>query len=79
MKKNLFFFIFIFNFSFFVFHFSIAPAIEVSGHITEDTIWSPDNNPYEVVDNIFVDPNVTLTILPGTIVKYNTTTYPLGD
>jgi hypothetical protein len=79
MKKNLFFFIFIFNFSFFVFHFSIAPAIEVSGHITEDTIWSPDNNPYEVVDNIFVDPNVTLTILPGTIVKFNTTTYPLGD
>ncbi len=79
MKKNLFFFIFIFNFTFFILHFSIAPAIEVSGHITEHTTWSPDNNPYEVVDNIFVDPNVTLTILPGTIVRFNTTTYPIGD
>ncbi len=62
-----------------IFNFSIASAIEVSGHITEDTTWNPDNNPYIVVDNIFIDPNVTLTILPGTIVKFNTSTYPDGD
>ncbi len=69
MRKNLFFFIFIFNFTFFIFHFSIAGAIEVGGHITEDTTWSPDNNPYILIDNIYVDEGVTLTILPGTEIK----------
>ncbi|MCK5051947.1 MAG: right-handed parallel beta-helix repeat-containing protein [Candidatus Cloacimonetes bacterium] len=54
-------------------------SIDVQGHISEDTTWSPVNNPYIVIDNIFVDQNVTLTILPGTIVKFNTTTYPDGD
>jgi len=49
----------------------IVFAIEVSGHITEDTTWSPDNNPYLVVDDVYVDDDVTLTILPGTIVKFN--------
>ena len=48
-------------------------SIHVSGHITEDTTWSPENNPYEVVDNVFVDEDVTLTILPGTEVKFNST------
>ena len=74
--KSFFYFI---GVSFLLFAFSIANAIEVEGHITEDTTWSPANNPYIVVDNIFVDPNVTLTILPGTIVKFNTSTYPIGD
>lgn len=40
-------------------------SIEVEGHLTEDTTWHPMNNPYEVVDNVFVDEEVTLTILPG--------------
>ena len=57
----------------------LLSSIEVEGHLTEDTIWSPANNPYIVVDNIFVDHNVTLTVLPGTIVKFNTSTYPNGD
>ncbi len=62
--------------------FSLSPvllSIDVQGHITEDTSWSPANNPYIVVDNIFVDANITLTILPGTVVKFNTSTYPIGD
>lgn len=72
MKKNLFFLIFgLFAFNLF--------SIDVQGHISENTTWSPENNPYIVVDNIFVDHNVTLTILPGTIVKFNTTPYPNGD
>ena len=58
---------------------SIVYAIDVSGHISEDITWSPDNNPYIVVDNIWVDANVTLTILPGTIVKFETSSYPIGD
>ncbi|KQC08015.1 MAG: hypothetical protein APR54_05180 [Candidatus Cloacimonas sp. SDB] len=49
-----------------IFIFSIISAIEVGGHLTEDTIWMPENNPYNVVDNIYVDAGVTLTILPGT-------------
>ena len=42
---------------------------EVGGHITEDTTWSPENNPYEVIENIRVDSGITLTILPGTEVR----------
>ncbi|NQV19719.1 MAG: right-handed parallel beta-helix repeat-containing protein [Armatimonadetes bacterium] len=72
MKKVLFPFIFI------LLSLNLFPT-DVQGHISEDTTWSPDNNPYIVIDNIFVDPNVTLTILPGTIVKFNTSTYPIGD
>ena len=50
---------------------SIASAIEVGGHLTEDTIWSPGNNPYLVTENLYVDSGVTLTILPGTEIKIN--------
>ena len=55
--------------------FSFSPfllsAIEVGGHLTEDTTWSPVNNPYHVTGVIYVDADVTLTILPGTIIKFN--------
>ena len=44
-------------------------SIEVGGHLTENTIWSPENNPYLVTENLYVDSGVTLTIEPGTIVK----------
>lgn len=50
---------------------STINAIEVGGHLTEDTIWFPDNNPYLVTSAVYVDEDVTLTILPGTIVKFN--------
>lgn len=71
--------------------FPIAFAIEVGGTLTEDTIWSPDNNPYEVTENLFVDYGITLTILPGTEIKlqaapctnwdeyYQSFTYPNND
>ena len=78
-KKTL---ISILVFSFFLFSlfpFSRLFSIEVGGHITEDTFWTPDNNPYIVVDNIFVDQNVTLTILPGTVVKINAAEYSLEN
>jgi len=44
-------------------------AVEVGGHITENTTWIPDNNPYSVVGNIFIEEGVTLTILPGTHIE----------
>jgi len=60
--------------------FSITYAIEVGGHLTEDTTWSPENNPYLVTSGVYVNSNVTLTILPGTIVKFNSAYYDdLGD
>lgn len=70
MKKSfLFLVLLILNLSFLISNYSIAFAIEVGGHISEDTIWSPENNPYLVIDNIYVDAEVTLTIQPGTEVK----------
>nr|HPR18319.1 hypothetical protein [Candidatus Cloacimonadota bacterium] len=81
-KQRMFLFPFILHFSFlvrrctilliflcvggFIFHSSIANAIEVGGHLTQDTTWSPANNPYEVMEILYVDSGVTLTILPGT-------------
>lgn len=53
----------------------ILNAIEVGGHLTEDTTWSPDNNPYLVTSGVYVDSGVTLTIQPGTIVKFNSGYY----
>jgi len=61
------------NFLLFLFSILLIPftlsAIEVGGHLTEDTTWSPDNNPYEVIENVRVASGATLTILPGTEVK----------
>ena len=70
MKKSfLFLVLLILNLLFLIFNYSIVFAIEVGGHLTEDTTWSPENNPYLVVENLYVDSGVTLTILPGTVVK----------
>ena len=82
MKKFIFliFILFISHFTFLIFHSSIAYAIEVGGHLTEDTTWSPENNPYLVTSGVYVDSGVILTILPGTIVKFYSDYYDdLGD
>ena len=60
-----------FLFSLFIINYSLLISIEVGGHLTEDTTWSPENNPYLVIDNIYVDEGVTLYILPGTEIKIN--------
>jgi len=69
MTRYLFFLLFILHFTFYIFHSSNATAIEVGGHISEDTVWSPENNPYHVTEHVFVDNGVTLRILPGTEIK----------
>ncbi len=66
---SLFFILLISNFTFLIPNSSIAFAIEVGGHLTEDTTWNPENNPYLVIENLYVDSGVTLTILPGTEIK----------
>jgi len=55
MKKFSFILIILFTF------FLIVSAIEVGGHLTEDTTWSPENNPYLVTSGVYVDSDVTLT------------------
>jgi len=41
-----------------------------SGSITADETWSPTANPHIIDDDISVENNATLTILPGCIVKF---------
>ncbi len=43
--------------------------VNVYGHLIIDTTWSPENNPYMITDNFFIDSGVTLTILPGCEIK----------
>jgi parallel beta-helix repeat protein len=38
--------------------------ILIGGHITQNTTWSPVDT-YRIINNTIVNPNVTLTILPG--------------
>ncbi|HOD17462.1 MAG TPA: FlgD immunoglobulin-like domain containing protein [Candidatus Cloacimonadota bacterium] len=44
-------------------------SINVGGHLTQNTTWSPNNNPYVVTSFLYVDSGVTLTILPGVQVE----------
>ncbi|MBN2830218.1 MAG: T9SS type A sorting domain-containing protein [Candidatus Cloacimonetes bacterium] len=46
-------------------------AIEVGGTLTQDTVWSPEDNPIIVTDNLIINEGVTLTILPGTEIFIN--------
>jgi hypothetical protein len=64
MNKKIFFLVF-----WVLFYAVSGQTVEVGGHITEDTSWIPENNPYHVISNIFVDSGVTLTIAPGTIIE----------
>ena len=43
----------------------------VSGIIATSTIWTKENSPYVITNTLNVPYGVTLTILPGTIVKLN--------
>lgn len=42
----------------------------VSGDITSDATWNAAGSPYYVIDEIDVNPGVTLTIEPGTMVRF---------
>ncbi|MFP4393954.1 MAG: hypothetical protein ACLFTI_01710 [Anaerolineales bacterium] len=42
---------------------------EVSGPISSDTTWDMDGSPYQLTADVTVNPDVTLTIEPGVIVK----------
>ncbi len=40
----------------------------VGGIISVDSTWTPAGNPYIFVDNVTVAKNITLTIMPGTVI-----------
>jgi len=48
-----------------------ATANSVCGIISTDTTWSSANNPYVVTCEVTVSNGVTLTILPGTEIRFN--------
>jgi hypothetical protein len=48
-----------------------SPVKIISGRITTNTTWSPDTI-YVLSQRVYVDPGATLTILPGTIIKGDT-------
>ncbi len=52
-----------------IINYSLLISIEVGGHLTQDTTWSPENNPYHVINGLHIDAGVTLTILPGTVIQ----------
>lgn len=39
--------------------------------ISEDTVWVKENSPYVLQSTLLVDENATLTITPGTIIKFD--------
>jgi hypothetical protein len=49
----------------------LAPATDVSGHITQDTTWDLAGSPYIVTGDVTVDAGFTLTIDPGVQVRFN--------
>jgi subtilisin family serine protease len=52
----------------------ISSGTEVSGNITEDTIWTLENSPYIVTGTVQVLEDIKLTIEPGVEVKFNENT-----
>jgi RHS repeat-associated protein len=47
-----------------------GPTWLSAGDITSDQTWGPDGSPYVVTGRIRVQAGVTLTVLPGTVVKF---------
>jgi hypothetical protein len=52
---------------------SVHAATNISGQINSDTEWTVADSPY-VVNATTINQNVTLTIDPGVVVKFNATT-----
>src|SRR3990170_1364713 len=50
---------------------SLATVLAVPGVILSDTTWGLADTTYVVTQNVTVAPGITLTILPGTTVRFN--------
>jgi parallel beta-helix repeat protein len=49
----------------------VATGTTVSGHISVDTTWDLAGSPYIVMNDVVVDPGVTLTVDPGVQVRFD--------
>lgn len=49
---------------------TLEAGTNVQGLISQNTIWTAQNSPYIVTDDIVIEKNVTLTIDPGVVVKF---------
>lgn len=54
--------------------FSVQAQTEVSGGIFEPTTWEVANSPYIVIDDVVIFPDASLTIEPGTEIRFATDT-----
>ena len=54
-----------------IIHLSAFSQTNVSGFLTVNTVWDSLNDPYIITGNVLVTDSVKLTILPGTVVKFN--------
>ena len=70
-KHNLFLLVLVWVCLFFMFSPRVFAATEVVDDIMSDTVWTLAESPYVVRDTIILDPDVTLTIQPGVIVKFD--------
>jgi parallel beta-helix repeat protein len=43
----------------------------ITGNITTNTVWTPQGSPYVIQNDISINQDITLTIMPGTVVKFN--------
>ncbi len=54
-----------------------ASATSVCGTLTADTRWTPASSPYVITCNVTVPENITLTVDPGTVIKFADWTWRL--
>jgi hypothetical protein len=52
-----------------VFCGSARAVISISGHITVDTLWNNTTEVYQLTGNLYIDPNVTLTLASGVTLR----------
>jgi parallel beta-helix repeat protein len=59
-----------------IFGTEVATGTIVGGNISIDTTWDIGGSPYVVMDDVIVDPGVTLTIDPGVRVEFDNRQFP---